>query len=129
MNQYIIEAILGLVSGIFLGITGILPIGIILIALDYLNIGDYISNLGAILFLNLFPYTIGSFYQFYKTENINYSLGLILFITIIIGSHIGSKYVVGAGLKLSIKQIKYISAMVGLIMCILFFISAYYETD
>ena len=129
MNQYIIEAILGLIAGVFLGITGILPVGLFLIILDYLNIGDYISNLGAILFLNLFPYTIGSFYQFYKTENINYSLGLILFITIIIGSHIGSKYVVGKGYKLSIKQIKYVSAFLGLLMCILFFISAYYETD
>jgi hypothetical protein len=56
-------------------------------------------------------------------------LGWILLISIIVGSYIGSKYVVGAGLKLSIKQIKYISAMVGLITCILFFISAYYETD
>jgi uncharacterized membrane protein YfcA len=129
MNQYIIEAILGLIAGVFLGITGILPVGLFLIILDYLNIGDYISNLGAILFLNLFPYTIGSFYQFYKTENINYSLGLILFISIIIGSHIGSKYVVGKGYKLSIKQIKYVSAFLGLLMCILFFISAYYETD
>ena len=72
MNPYIIEAILGLVSGIFLGITGILPIGIILIALDYLNIGDYISNLGAILFLNLFPVTIGSIYEFYKSKKINF---------------------------------------------------------
>ena len=129
MNQYIIEAILGLIAGVFLGITGILPVGLFLIILDYLNIGDYRSNLGAILFLNLFPYTIGSFYQFYKTENINYSLGLILFISIIIGSHIGSKYVVGKGYKLSIKQIKYVSAFLGLLMCILFFISAYYETD
>jgi uncharacterized membrane protein YfcA len=129
MNQYIIEAIVGLICGIFLGITGILPIGIILIVLDYLNIGDYITNLGAILFLNLFPYTIGSFYEFYKTKKINYSLGWILLISIIVGSYIGSKYVVGAGLKLSIKQIKYISALVGLIVCILFFISAYYETD
>ena len=129
MNQYIIEAILGLLSGIFLGITGILPVGVFLIILDYLNIGDYRSNLGAILFLNLFPYTIGSFYQFYKTENINYSLGWILFISIIIGSHIGSNYVVGKGYKLSIKQIKYVSAFIGLTMCVLFFISAYYETD
>ena len=129
MNQYIIEAIVGLICGIFLGITGILPIGIILIVLDYLNIGDYRTNLGAILFLNLFPYTIGSFYEFYKTKKINYSLGWILLISIIVGSYIGSKYVVGAGLKLSIKQIKYISALVGLIVCILFFISAYYETD
>ena len=37
MNQYIIEAILGLLSGIFLGITGILPVGVFLIILDYLQ--------------------------------------------------------------------------------------------
>jgi uncharacterized membrane protein YfcA len=129
MNQYIIEVVLGLISGIFLGITGILPVGLFLIILDYLYIGDYKSNLGAIMFLNLFPYTISSFYEFYKTNNINYNLGWILLISIIIGSHIGSKYVVGAGFKLSIKQIKYISAFLGLIMCILFFTSAYYETD
>ena len=129
MNQYIIEAILGVISGVFLGITGILPVGVLLIIIDYLNIGDYRSNLGAIMFLNLFPYTITSFYEFYKTKKINYSLGWILLISIIVGSYIGSKYVVGAGLQLSIKQIKYISALLGLTMCILFFISAYYETD
>ena len=129
MNQYIIEAVLGLISGVFLGITGILPIGIILIVLDYLNIGDYRTNLGAVLFLNLFPYTIGSFYEFYKTKKINYNLGWILLISIIVGSYIGSKYVVGTGLQLSIKQIKYISAIVALITTIVFFISAYYETD
>ena len=129
MNQYIIEAILGLVSGIFLGITGILPIGIILIALDYLNIGDYISNLGAILFLNLFPVTIGSIYEFYKSKKINFSLAWILLLSIILGSYIGSKYIVGAGFKLSVKQIKYVSALLALIMTIVFFMSAYYETD
>ena len=129
MNQYIIEAILGLVSGIFLGITGILPIGIILIALDYLNIGDYISNLGAILFINLFPVTVGSIYEFYKSNKINYSLGWILLLSIILGSYIGSKYIVGKGFKLSVKQIKYVSAILALIMMIVFFISAYYEKD
>jgi uncharacterized membrane protein YfcA len=129
MNQDIIGAILGLISGVFLGITGILPVGIFLILIDYLNIGDYRSNLGAIMFLNLFPYTISSFYEFYKTNNINYHLGWILLFSIIIGSHIGSKYVVNKGIKLSIKQIKYISAALGLIMCILFFISAYYEKN
>ena len=129
MNQYIIEAIVGVICGVFLGITGILPAGIILIVLDYLNIGDYISNLGAILFLNLFPFSIGSIYEFYKTKNINYELSWILLISIIVGSYIGSKYIVGKGFKLSIKQIKYISSFIGLLMCILFFISAYYETD
>jgi len=129
MNQYIIEVILGLISGLFLGITGILPVGIILIVLDYLNIGDYRTNLGAIMFLNLFPYTISSFYEFYEKKNINYNLGLILLFSTIVGSYIGSKYVVGKGFKLSVKQIKYISAVLGLVMCILFFLSAYYEKD
>jgi uncharacterized membrane protein YfcA len=129
MNQYIIEAIVGVICGVFLGITGILPAGIILIVLDYLNIGDYISNLGAILFLNLFPFSIGSIYEFYKTKNINYELGWILVFSIIVGSYIGSKYIVGKGFKLSVKQIKYVSAILALIMMILFFISAYYEKD
>ena len=129
MNQYIIEAILGLIAGVFLGITGILPVGLFLIILDYLNIGDYRSNLGAILFLNLFPFSIGSIYEFYKTKNINYELGWILVFSIIVGSYIGSKYIVGKGFKLSVKQIKYVSAILALIMMILFFISAYYEKD
>ena len=129
MNQYIIEAIVGVICGVFLGITGILPAGIILIVLDYLNIGDYISNLGAILFLNLFPFSIGSIYEFYKTKNINYELGWILVFSIIVGSYIGSKYIVGKGFKLSVKQIKYVSAILALIMMIVFFISAYYEKD
>ena len=129
MNKYIIGSILGLISGVFLGVTGILPAGIILIVLDYLNVNDYISNLGAILFLYLFPFSIGSIYEFYKTKNINYELGWILVFSIIVGSYIGSKYIVGKGFKLSVKQIKYVSAILALIMMILFFISAYYEKD
>ena len=54
MNQYIIEAVLGLISGFILGVTGILPVGVILLMLDYLNIGDYRSKLGALLFLIYF---------------------------------------------------------------------------
>ena len=70
MYQFVIKTVLGLISGLFLGITGILPIGLLLIALDILKIGDYKSNLGAILFLNLFPITIGSIFDFYKAANI-----------------------------------------------------------
>jgi uncharacterized membrane protein YfcA len=129
MNQYIIESILGLICGICIGITGFAPMGIVLIILDYLKIGDYVSNLGAILFLNLFPITIGSIYEFYKSKKINYSLGWILLFSIIIGSYIGAKCVVGKGFKLSTKQMKYFSGILSLIMTIVFFISAYYETD
>ncbi len=129
MNQYLIETIIGLLTGLFLGITGIAPFGLVLIALDMLKIGDYKSNLGTILFLNLFPITIGSVYEFYKAKQINLSLGLILLLSIILGSFIGSKYVVGGKNVFSTKAIKYITAYLSFFVGIVFLISAYYEKN
>jgi uncharacterized membrane protein YfcA len=128
MNQYIVELFLGLITGTFLGITGIAPTGLVLLLLEYFKIGEYKSNLGAILLLNLFPLTIGSIYEFYKSNSINYELGIILLFSVIIGSYFGSKIVVGSGFKLSIKQIKYITSCLGFLIFILFLNSAYYET-
>ena len=129
MNQYVIELILGLLAGFFSGITGILPIGLLLISFDYLNFGDYRSNIGAIALLNLFPISIGSFWEFYKTKKINYSLGYILLISIIIGGYIGSKFVVEERFKISKKTIKYITSGLGFTIGILFLISAHYEKE
>ena len=129
MFQYIIELFLGIFTGLFLGITGIAPTSLILIVLEYFKIGDFKTNLGAVLFLNLFPLTIGSMYEFYKSKSINFNLGIILLFSVVLGSYIGSKIVVGSGFKLSIKQIKYITSLLGLIMFVLFFISAYNEKN
>jgi uncharacterized membrane protein YfcA len=128
MNQYIVELLLGLITGAFLGITGIAPTGLVLILLEYFKIGEYKSNLGAILLINLFPLTIGSIYEFYESKSINYELGIILLFSVIIGSYFGSKIVVGSGFKLSVKQIKYITSCLGFTIFILFLNSAYYET-
>ena len=129
MNQYIIELILGLIVGIFSGITGIMPAGILLIFFDYLNIGNYKSNLGAIALINLFPISLGSFYNFYKTNNINYSMGLILLFSIIVGGYIGSKFVVDTKTELSKKTINYITSGLSFVIFITFLIAAYYEKD
>ena len=127
MIQYIIEAFFGLISGVFLGITGIPGTGFILLGLDYLKINDYKSILGAILFLNLFPISGGSVWEFYKAGKIDFVMGWILLITMLIGSYISSKYVVSGNNKLSNKTIKYITACFSLFISILFFISAYYD--
>ena len=129
MNQILIETVLGFLSGIFLGITGIAPTGIILIGLDMLKIGDYKTNLGTILLLNLFPISIGAFFEFYKANKINYSLGYILLLSIILGSFIGSKYVVGGKNVLSTKYVKYITAYLSFFVGIVFLFSAYYEEN
>ena len=129
MNQFLIESILGLLCGLFLGITGIAPTGLILIALEFFKIGDFKTNLGSILFLNLFPITIGSVYEFYKSKQINFTLGTILLLTIVLGSFIGSKFVVGEKYTLSTKTIKYITSILGFFICTIFFYSAYYEKN
>ena len=129
MYEYIIQIILGLITGAFLGITGIAPTGLVLILLEYFKIGEYKKNLGAILLINMFPITIGSVYEFYKAKKINYELGIILLGTVILGSYIGSKIVVGNGFNLSLKQSKYITSLLGFVIFILFFNSAYYERN
>jgi uncharacterized membrane protein YfcA len=129
MNAIVIETILGLLCGIFLGITGIAPMGIILIVLDILKIGDYKSNIGAILFLNLFPITIGAVFEFYKSNKIDFQIVTILLLTIILGSFIGSRFVVGSKNVLSTKMIKIITAYLSLFMSMVFFYSAYYEKN
>ena len=127
MNQYIVELILGLLAGVFSGITGILPVGLLLIIFDFFNIGDYKSNLGAIALLNLFPISIGSFWEFFKKDKINYSMGLILLASIVTGGYFGTKFLLNEKLNLSKKTIKYITSGLGFTIGILFLISAYYE--
>ena len=127
MNQILIELTLGLLAGLFLGITGIAPTGLILIALEIFKIGDYKSNLGSILFLNLFPISIGSVYEFYKAKKINFTLGTILTATIMIGSFISSKIFLDKEKNISPKIIKYITSALGFSIGIIYFISAYFH--
>jgi uncharacterized membrane protein YfcA len=126
MNQYIIELTLGLLAGLFSGVTGILPVGVLLIMFEYLGIGTYSSNLGAIALLNLFPISIGSFWNFYKNKSVNYSMGFILLLSIITGGYFGSLLVVDKDYKLSHKTIKYITSFLGFFIGITFLISAQY---
>jgi len=127
MYEILIESILGIIGGLFLGTTGIAPGSIILLFLDLFKIGDYKTNLGSILFFNLFPVTIGSVYEFYKEKKIDFPLGIVLLVTIIIGSYIGSKLVVNKKNELSTKTVKYITAYVSIFVGFMFLISAYYE--
>lgn len=127
MIQYIIEVICGLMTGIFLGATGIPATGLALLILDFFKVADYKTILGAILFLNLFPISAGSVLEFYKAGKIDFNMGWILLISTVIGSYFSSKLVVTDKNKLSNKTIKYITAYLSFITGILFLVSAYYE--
>jgi uncharacterized membrane protein YfcA len=129
MFQYFLEAFFGLISGIILGITGIPGNALILLGFDYFKLNDYKSILGAILFFNLFPISGGSVWEFYKAGKIDFTMGWILLITIILGGYIGSKYVVSSKNQLTNKSIKYLSAYFSFFTGVLFLLSAYYEKN
>jgi len=126
MNKVFIGTILGILSGYIFGLTGVSVTGFVIILLDYLKIAPYKTIIGTLLFLNLFPLTGGSVYEFYKAKEIDYILGLILVVTVVIGSYLGSQMAVGSN-ALSDKSIKYISGAVNVFLAILFFISGYYD--
>jgi uncharacterized membrane protein YfcA len=129
MYIFLTEIIFGLISGIILSITGIPPFPLITFFLDYFKIGDPITNLGTIVFLNLFPNSIGGVYQFYKNNKINYLLCFVLFISTVIGSFLGSNLIFSNGHKLSLKNIKYITSGTGFVIFIIYLFSAYYEKN
>ena len=125
MFNTIFVALIGLISGLLLGLTGILPLGFFIILLKYLNVGDYKTILGTVLYVILFTLSIGSVFEFYKAKKINFFVGNILLITMAIGSYFGSKLVLDEHFQLTEKTIKYITAFMTFSASILFFISAY----
>ena len=125
MLNIIFICLIGLISGLLLGLTGILPLGFFIILFKYLNVGDYKTILGTVLYVLLFPLSVGSAWEFYKTKKINFFVGNILLVTMMIGSYFGSKLVLDERFQLTEKTIKYITAVMTFIFSIVFFITAY----
>jgi uncharacterized membrane protein YfcA len=125
MFNIILICLIGLVSGLLLGLTGILPLGFFIILFKYLDVGDYKTIMGTVLYVLLFPLTFGSIWEFYEAKKVNFFVGNILVITMIIGSYFGSKLVLDERFQLTEKTIKYITAVMTFIFSIVFFIMAY----
>jgi uncharacterized membrane protein YfcA len=112
--------LIGIISGILLGLTGILPLGFFILLFKYLNVGDYKTIIGTVLYVVVFPLSIGSVLEFYKAKKINFFVGNILLVTLIIGSYIGSKLVLDEHFNFTEKTIKYISATMTFTFSIVF---------
>jgi uncharacterized membrane protein YfcA len=125
MFNTIFIVLIGLISGLLLGVTGILPLGFFIILFKFLNVGDYKTIMGTVLYVLLFPLTFGSVWEFYKAKKLNFFVGNVLIITMVIGSYFGSKLVLDERFQLTEKTIKYITAVMTFIFSIVFFITAY----
>ena len=129
MNHHIIEFIIGIISGILLGVTGVSSTGLIILAIDALGIYDYKSIVGTILFISLFPISIGAAWEFNQANKMDINMGYVLLLAIILGGFFGSKMVFHKDIKLTNKSMKLLTSGVGFFTGLLFLISAYYEDN
>jgi len=104
MNEMIILLIVGLIAGFFSGLVGIGG-GIIIVPVlvYFLNMDQKMAQ-GSTLFMFLFPIGILGVYNYYKGGYVDYKSALIIGITFILGSYLGSKLVIGFDTKI-VKQI------------------------
>ena len=129
MNHHIIEFIIGIISGLILGVTGVSSTGLIILAIDALGIYDYKSIVGTILFISLFPISIGAAWEFNQAKKMDLNMGYVLLFAIILGGLLGSKLVFHKDIRLSNKSMKLLTAGVGFVTGLLFLISACYEDN
>ena len=123
----IIVIILGLFGGILNGVTGLSGIGIILMVLSFTNIiNDYKTTIGTVLYILMFPTSIFGVIEYSKNYKIDFGIGNILIITLLIGAYIGAKLSILYKYNLPDKTVKYISAFIALFTGFYFLISAYH---
>ena len=95
--KYAIITAIGLVSGILQGSLGSVGMIVVIPALLMFNvIKDFKTACGTILFTLLFPTSILGLNEYYKGKNIAIITGILLTITMTIGSYFGafaSKYI------------------------------------
>jgi uncharacterized membrane protein YfcA len=125
MLNIIFICLIGIILGLISGSTGIVFSGFALVLFKYLSVGDYKTILGTVIYIFLFPLTIGSIWEFYKAKKINFFVGNLTLISLIIGSYFGSKLVLNDNYSLTEKKIKYISAILSFICGGLFLLQAY----
>jgi uncharacterized membrane protein YfcA len=94
MGNEIITVLIGLFVGMISGITGVGGTSVLLTLVYYSNlIGNYTTIKGTMLYTLLFPVSILSVYNYYKSGNINIYVGNILVVSMLIGGFVGSKII------------------------------------
>jgi uncharacterized membrane protein YfcA len=122
----IFTILIGLITGLFTGFTGLSAMGIVLMALTSSHIiDDYKTIIGTVLYVLMFPTTIAAVLEYHKQDKINFLVGNLLLISLLVGSYIGAKITLSSKYKISEKTIKYTTSFIALSMGTYFFITAY----
>lgn len=124
MNNTIIFIIIGILSGIINGLTGLGHAGAILIGLTLSGvINSYDTMVGTALYSQLFPVVAFGVWEFYKRKQIDYYAGNVILVCLIFSVFIG------AWLKqyVSSRLTKILTAILLLLTAFKFLQDAYYN--
>lgn len=124
MDNTIIFVIIGIISGIINGLTGLGHAGAILIGLTLSGVvGSYDTMVGTALYSQLFPVVAFGVWEFYQRKQIDFYAGNVILVCL------GFSVFIGAWLKqyVSSKYTKIITALLLLITALKFLQEAYYE--
>lgn len=124
MNNTIIFIIIGILSGIINGLTGLGHAGAILIGLTLSGVvNSYDTMVGTALYSQLFPVVAFGVWEFYKRKKIDYYAGNVILVCLLFSVFIG------AWLKqyISSRYTKIITALLLLLTAFKFLQEAYYE--
>ena len=125
MYEILVPILIGTFAGFLTGITGVGSTGFILAGLSFSHIiKDYKMVVGTALYTLLFPTAALAAFEFYKNKKINFLVGNLLLVSILLGAYLGSKLVFTTGFSLSEKNTKYITSLIGFFTCIYFFYEA-----
>jgi uncharacterized membrane protein YfcA len=119
MNELLIKTILvGIFTGIIGSFFGILGSSILLPSLLFFGIvKDYDTAIGTILLILMLPTTLLGVYEYNKRKQVNYEVGIILFITYFFSSYIGS-YFTSKNIIIWMCYIIFIYNNVFLLLCL-----------
>jgi len=128
-NRVILTMLIGLIAGIIGGATGLSGSFLIIPAFYLLGIiPDYSTNVGTTLFVMLFPISILAVLEYAKNDDIDYKLGLILSVSYILFSYLGSLINLFMKENKQLHILKYFSAFLLILCGIYFAYGAYNDT-
>jgi uncharacterized membrane protein YfcA len=104
MSAIVILLIIGLVAGYMSGLIGVGGGIIIVPALVYFLGADQKTAQGSTLFLFLLPVGLLGVINYYKAGHMDYKTALVIAITFVVGSYLGSKTAIAIDTRI-VKQI------------------------
>ena len=126
MSNELLVAAIGLFFGFFSGFTGYSSTGVLLAGLSLFSlVKDYETTVGTILYALLFPLSIFAVMYHYKNNSIDFHVGNILIVSIIIGICAGTIAISTFTPSNFEKISRYFTAILSFIVGTYFLTSAY----